>query len=159
MRSRGFSLIELMVVVVIMGIALSIATPPFLRFADTLALGQARTQVEQDLRLARQTAITRHSQVIVAFGNGGTTTNVAGYVIHVDSNGDCAVQSGERRFQRSLPQRTLIAAVVLAPTDSVIFDPSGVLRPGTGGGRLDLVSQRGFRDTVLVSAAGVVYRP
>jgi prepilin-type N-terminal cleavage/methylation domain-containing protein len=159
MRDRGFSLIELMIVVVIMGIALGVSMPAFLRFADTLSIRQVRAQVVQDLRLARQTAITRHSPVIVAFGDGISTTNVGDYTIHVDTNGDCAVQSGERRYYRALPRRTLIGTVALDPRDSVVFDPSGVLRLNTTGGQLAFVSQRGRRDTLLVSAAGVVYRP
>ncbi len=159
MRTRGFSLIELMITVTIMGIALGVSMPAFLRFADTLAIQQARAQVIQDVRVARQTAITRHSGVVVVFGDGLSTADVGDYTVHVDANGDGMVQTDERRYYRTLPRRTLLDTVQLDPRDSLVFDPSGVLRPGTGGGQMTLASQGGRHDTMLVSAAGVVYQP
>jgi prepilin-type N-terminal cleavage/methylation domain-containing protein len=156
---RGFSLVELLIVVTVIGLALAVATPNFVRFGDTLALQQARAQLVEDLRMARQLAITRHSPVIVAFGNGTTTTNVTAYSTLVDANGDGAAQAGERRFARTLPRRTRLATVTFDRVDSLLFDPSGVLLPGTSGGQLALASSAGPRDTLLVSAAGVVYRP
>jgi prepilin-type N-terminal cleavage/methylation domain-containing protein len=159
MDSRGFSLIELMIVVVVVGLVLLAGLPAFGTFRDGMVLVQARDQVTQDLRMARQSAVTRHCPVIVTFGDGSTTTNVANYTVHYDTNGDGAVATGERRFNRAMPNRTRLSSVTLSPTDKLTFDMSGVLAPGTGGGQLVFANSRGRVDTLLVSATGVVYRP
>jgi type IV fimbrial biogenesis protein FimT len=159
MDSRGFSLIELMTVVVVVGIILTVAVPAFGTFRDGMMLTQARSQVTQDLRMARQVAVTRHCPVIVTFGNGVATTNIGNYSVHYDTNGDGVVATGERYFNRTLPSRTRLSSVTLTPTDKVQFDMSGVLAPGTGGGQLIISTSRGRVDTLLVSATGVVYRP
>ena len=159
MDSRGFSLIELMMVVVVIGLVLTAGIPAFGTFRDGMVLVQARNQVTQDLRMARQVAVTRHCPVVVTFGDGSTTTNVGNYSVLYDTNGDGAVATGERYFNRTMPNRTLLSSVSLTPTNKLTFDMSGVLAPGTGGGRLVFANSRGRVDTLLVSATGVVYRP
>ena len=159
MDSRGFSLIELMMVVVVIGIVLTAGLPAFGTFRDRMVLVQARNQVTQDLRIARQVAVTRHCPVIVTFGDGSTTTNVGSYTVHYDTNGDGASTTDERRINRTMPRSTRLSSVTLTPTDKLTFDMSGVLAPGTGGGQLVFATSRGRVDTLLVSATGVVYRP
>ena len=159
MDSRGFSLIELMMVVVVVGLVLTAGIPAFGTFRDGMVLGQARSQVTQDLRMARQVAVTRHCPVVVTFGDGATTTTVGNYSVLYDTNGDGAAATGERFFNRTMPRRTLLSSVSLTPTNKLTFDMSGVLAPGTGGGQLVFANSRGRVDTLLVSATGVVYRP
>ena len=159
MDSRGFSLIELMMVMVLIGIVLTAGLPAFGTFRDGMTVVQARSQVTQDLRLARQVAVTRHCPVVITFGNGTTTTNVGNYTVLYDTNGDGAASTGERIFNRTVPGRALLKSVTLTPTDKLIFDMSGVLSPGTAGGNLILTTRRGRVDTLLVSATGLVYRP
>jgi prepilin-type N-terminal cleavage/methylation domain-containing protein len=159
MDSRGFSLIELMMVVVVIGLVLTAGIPAFGTFRDGMVLVQARSQVTQDLRMARQVAVTRHCPVVVTFGDGSTTTNVGNYSILYDTNGDGAAATGELYFNRTMPNRTRLSSVSLTPTNKLTFDMSGVLAPGTGGGRLVFANSRGRVDTLLVSATGVVYRP
>ncbi len=159
MDSRGFSLIELMIVVVVAGLVLTFGLPAFGTFRDGMTLVQARDQVTQDLRMARQTAVTRHCPVVVTFGDGATTTNVRDYSVLYDTNGDGAASTGERNVNRRMPSRTRMSQVSLMPTNKLTFDMSGVLKPGTAGGELVFASPRGRVDTVLVSATGVVYRP
>ena len=159
MDSRGFSLIELMMVVVVVGLVLAAGLPAFGTFRDRMVLVQASSQVTQDLRIARQVAVTRHCPVVVTFGDGSTTTNVGNYSVLYDTNGDGAAATGELYFNRTMPSRTRLSSVSLTPTDKLTFDMSGVLSPGTGGGQLVLATSRGRVDTLLVSATGVVYRP
>jgi prepilin-type N-terminal cleavage/methylation domain-containing protein len=159
MDSRGFTLIELMIVVVVIGLVLLAGLPAFGTFRDAMTVTQASNQVTQDLRMARQVAVTRHCPVVITFGNGTATENIGNYSVLYDTNGDGTVSNGERFFNRTMPSRTRLSNVSLSPTDKVSFDMSGVLSPGTGGGQLVLRTSRGRLDTLLVSATGLVYRP
>jgi prepilin-type N-terminal cleavage/methylation domain-containing protein len=159
MDSRGFSLIELMMVVVVVGIVLTAGMPAFSTFRDHMTVIQARNQVAQDLLVARQVAVTRHCSVIVTFGDGAATTDIRNYSILYDTNGSGTATAGEQYVNRTMPSRTRLKSVTLTPTDKLFFDMSGVLTPGTGGGQIVIASPRGRVDTLLVSATGVVYRP
>jgi prepilin-type N-terminal cleavage/methylation domain-containing protein len=159
MDSRGFTLIELMMVVIVIGLVLTAGLPTFSRFRDGMVLVQARTQLMTDLRTARQVAVTRHCPVFVAFGNGSSTTDVTSYTIHYDTNGDGLVSSGEPRFLRTMPNGCKVNQVLVSPTDTVGFDMSGLLRPSYAGGRLVLRTTKGRSDSLYVSVAGMTYRP
>jgi len=159
-RSRGFSLIELMIVLVVAGIVLSVGMPAFGRFRSSMTLKQANAQLLQDIRRARQLAVTRRAPVVMKFGSPPTTTNITSYEIHVDTNADNLVQSSEIRTFRSLPRGTRLNSVsMVSQVDSLTFDISGTLKLGTQGGTLVFSNQLGKRDTLVVSAAGICYRP
>ncbi len=153
-RANGFSLIELVVALVVAGIVLAVALPAFGNYRNSMALKQANAQVLQDVRRARQLAITRRAPVIMTFGNPPGIGNIRYYTIHVDSNADGVVQTS-----RNMPRSTRLQLVNLTPTDVLPFDISGVLQPGAGGGRFILQNAFGRRDTLMVSTAGICYRP
>ncbi len=156
--TRGFTLVELLVTFVVAGILIASSVPGFMKSLRVHRDAQGREQIIQHLRAARQLAITRHCPVIVRFGDGTVTTNVGNYTVHEDTNGDRIVQSTERQVLRTLPQGVLLSQVMLAPVDSLIFDISGTLWPGSSGGQLVLAT-RGGLDTLMVTAVGMVYRP
>ena len=157
--SRGFTLLELMWALVIIGIVMVLAMPGYGRFRDTMALKQANAQILQDVRRARQLAITRHAPVVVRFGAPPSISNITSYTIHVDTNGDNVRQASEMMTVRNLPNTTRLSAVTLTPTDSLSFDTAGLLRSGTTGGRIIIANRLNRRDTLMVSAAGVCYQP
>jgi prepilin-type N-terminal cleavage/methylation domain-containing protein len=160
--TRGYSLIELMCVLVVAGIVLALTMPAFGNYRNSMSLKQANAQVLQDVRRARQLAITRHAPVVMRFGAPPTVANITSYTIHVDTNGDNLVQSGEAITWKNLPTGTRLSAVSLAPVDSLRFDSAGQLlltAAGTPGGRLVLSNRLNRRDTLLVSAVGVCFQP
>lgn len=156
-RPVGFTLIETMIVVVIAGIILAFGMPAFIGYEQALARVQARARLIQDLRVARQIAVTRHHSVIMVFGTAPTTTNISTYTTLIDANGNGSRDAGERLVQHSLPRGVLLTQVSLNPVDSLIFDPGGALRPGTTGGMLISDDGRGRADTLHVSGVGMVY--
>src|SRR5437867_2486380 len=134
MRNRsGFTLIELLVAVVIAGVLIVITVPGFTHFRSSLLRNQVKWGLIADLRYARQTAVTKHRQVVVAFGDGSTTTNLTTYTLHTDTNANFVKDAGEPVLNRTLPKGALLTNVSLTPPDSVVFDNSGALRPILGG--------------------------
>lgn len=158
-RESGFSLIELLIALVVVGIVLAVALPGFGQYQNAMALKRVNAQILQDVRMARQLAVTRHAPVVMVFGRPPSPANATTYTIHVDTNGDNVVQASELVSFKRLPTGTRIQHVNLTPTDSLCFDFSGVLRPGTLGGSLILMNSAGTRDTLAISTAGVCYRP
>ena len=160
LRTKGFTLIELVIVLVIAGIILALGMPGFSHYRNSLLLREVRAQLLQDVRRARQLAVTRRAPVVMCFGAPPSTTDITSYTIHVDTNGDNAVQSNEMRTFRKLPSSTRLSHVnMTTQVDSLTFDISGALKLGSGGGTLIVANALGQRDTLAVSAAGICYRP
>jgi len=149
-----------MIVLVVAGIVFGMGLPAFSSYRSSLALKQAGTNLLEDLRQARQYAVSRRSPVYVIFGNPPVTTNITSYQIYVDRNSNGTLDGNERLYKRTLPRSTQLLSVALAPQpDTLIFDISGILMPGSNGGTLVYANQRGQRDSLQVSAAGIAYRP
>lgn len=67
---RGFSLIELMIVLVVLGLIIGYSIPSFQRFSSTLQLRGAGENVAGQLRLAREKAIATGVVQPVSFRYG-----------------------------------------------------------------------------------------
>ena len=156
---RGFTIMELMVVLIIAGIMVTLVMPGYRNFRLSLAHDQTMWQVMEDLRAARQLAITRHCQVVVVFGNGSTTTNVTTYKVLQDNNNNLVADAGEPQKTRTIPTASKLSNVNLTPTDSLIYDISGMLVPRCKGGKV-IVNTTGSgsgKDTIQVSITGQPY--
>ena len=151
---RGFTLVELMVLIVIAGLILGVGLPAFLDLRDSYDERQAPNQVRDDLETARQTAIDRRAPVIVAFDRAPSAT----YTIQTDANDNGRLDAGEPHRICTLPGGTMFTRVSLAPADTVWFEPDGALKPGTRGGVVVIRGDR-FTDTLLVSTVGSVVLP
>jgi len=88
LKSRGFTLIELMTVIVIAAILMAIAAPSFKDFLAKKRVEGVLTELATDLQFARSEAVQRNANVRVTFGTGC-------YVIHtVGSTATSCTQSG-----------------------------------------------------------------
>ncbi len=72
-NERGFSLIEVVVVVAIIGILLAIALPPFVSWRKTLSYRQTARGIQSMLNEAKSLAITRNLQHMVVVEPGGSS--------------------------------------------------------------------------------------
>jgi type IV fimbrial biogenesis protein FimT len=90
-NKQGFSLPELMIVVVIIGIVLSIAAPYYIDYLAEQRLKGAARMVMSDLMAARQKAVTTNQKVKVSFGG----THVYGIWNDADNNGTVADNEGD----------------------------------------------------------------
>lgn len=67
-NERGFSLLELMIALSIIGTAFAIALPNYLQWNRTYQLRQATTDLHGSLNLARMTAMNRNTTITMTLG-------------------------------------------------------------------------------------------
>lgn len=166
----GFTLIEMLIVIVVMGLGMMIAVPRF-RASDKTKVRQAATQLTADLELARAKAMARRANVRVVFNTA--TNSYTGY-LDFDRDGVINQTTAERDSMMAFGTRTLPngatfgragqaditnfagAGAITFPTPQVNFDGRGLTTPfGTRGVLyVQLASDTGAVAAVTVSGAG-----
>ena len=94
-RTRGFTIIELMTVIAVLGVALAIGVPSFSGFLQDNRLVSHLNSLSSTLSLARSEAIKQNARVVVCGSTNGTACNAAGawekgWIAFVDRNADLA---------------------------------------------------------------------
>lgn len=130
---RGFTLVELMVTVTVMGILLTIAAP---NFSDMLNTNRVQSQIRElysQLSYARSEAVSRGRMVTICHSSnaascGGTWSD--GLITCIDTNldGSCGVGETILRKYSELGQNTLTVVDDTTPAvaqASVSFKPDG----------------------------------
>lgn len=70
-RARGFTLIELVVVIAIAAVLVAVAVPSFREFFDSKRVEGVATELYTDLQYARSEAVSRRADVRVEFASTG----------------------------------------------------------------------------------------
>ena len=112
-RPAGFSLFELLIVLVILGFLGAVAAPALGRFVDTLAFRRQISQVVATLRYARLMAVTEGRPVAVTVGEGEPVLVLSGAVSETRS-----FESDEELRLKMEPER-------------IVFFPEGQVTPAT----------------------------
>ncbi len=153
----GFTLIEMLIVVAIMGIAALIAFPNYLVWQSRSELRQAVTEVQNQLLLARMAALSRNAPVTVAISitNGAvltTTTNAA--------TGVQVLASTSVRLPHVVDLKVgPSAAWTSAATASVSFNSRGMRSGGPGptlNQELAMVNDKGIQFAMKVTPRGII---
>ena len=138
---RGFSLIELTIVITIMGIMFAIGIPNYLTYRRSQELKGAAQNIASQIRLARATAImTGRTQRFHLY------QNFSGYDYHVHDD------TGPVKSGWSLPDGiTYSWGTSLVGVD---LDKDGRASTTLD---IELIREDGQRDTVLVQKSGMVF--
>lgn len=109
----GFTLIELMFVIIIIAILASISIPTFYRWLPKYKLRAATRDLYSNFQLAKLTAIKRNTNSTITFDQpiNGITYD---YVVYVDSDRDLEYDAGEE----------VITKVLLSSYGNVSYDIS-----------------------------------
>ena len=141
-RESGFTLIELMIVVAIIGIASALAIPNYVEWKSQHDLREAVSEFSSNLNLARVVAMNRNRQATVTIQVGG------GGLIDV---------SGTAGGTPIFSTQTLSGSVTGLPggTANVLFSSMG-LSAAAANQVIQLVNTRGLVYSVLVMPSGKV---
>jgi type II secretion system protein H len=146
MKNKGFSLVEMMVVVVVMAILATIAVPGFNNYMAQRRVSGAANQLFTDFMSARMQAIGQNNNVIVQL------TSSTGYTIIRDLNGNGAVDAGETGPAKSISSDYYdVTFTSSTPSTDPVFYPNGTLKPGLG---TITVSNSSATKTITISTAG-----
>jgi type IV fimbrial biogenesis protein FimT len=171
MRTKGgFTIIELLVTLIILGILATVAIPGFSRFMPNYRLRSALRDVGSNFQLAKMTAVRRNCNCTVTFKQAIGET-IYDYIVYVDSNNNLEYDAGEEVIAKVLWtdykditfDLTKGGGDGLTFTDndeglpSIAFRPNGATRNNAGGfgaGTLFLKNVRNETGSVVVSSVG-----
>lgn len=118
-RVRGFTLVELMIVLVVMAVLLGIAVPSMTQFTFSGKLRAYSNEVVASVLLARSEAIKRNQTVTLCVSSNGTSCTGGSW-----ESGWIVRSSGGEVIHRQQPIGG--GFKVLSSLSSVVFQPSGV---------------------------------
>ncbi len=157
---RGFTIVELMTVLVVAGVLLTIAVPSF---TDLMAKRRFEGQTNEfvtDLHYAKSEAVQRNRSIELRTGGGGTCYTVAVMTAATPpvGNCDCAAAPGARcpvADTTELKTVTLTTSASVTDARVFVFEPvRGALEPAVAASAVVALGARSH--TVEVTAYGRV---
>lgn len=99
--SIGFTLVELLVTIAILGIIISIATPRFIELLQRLEAKDIRSKVTTAIRTSKAESFIRHQHVIMCLANSSNQCNknaTARLIVFTDKNDNHSFDATEDTF-------------------------------------------------------------
>jgi prepilin-type N-terminal cleavage/methylation domain-containing protein len=125
-QPRGFTLIELMVVLAVVGIATSLAIPSFRQIIQQLRIESERSELQSIFMLARSEAVKRSQRTWVSSSNAGWTGTIT---VFVDSNEDGVLQPTERVLATVAPRKEISVQAAPSISAGVGYTQTGAIFP------------------------------
>lgn len=129
-RSKGFTLVELMITLVVIGVVAAIAFPNFQNLIRSSRAATAHNELIGMVNLARNDAIRNNQGGVVCGSSNGSTCNgqwAAGMMAFSDTNGDGTFSAGEPVLRYTAFNSAL---TVTGPAAAIAFDARGRRRAG-----------------------------
>lgn len=141
-RIKGFTIIELIMVVVIMGIIAAIAVPRL--GINTIDLYTVARQVKADIRFAQESAMSKYRKTTITFSSDSNTYNITSSGINES---------------KELPARSRAVfdsgnSTALAFTFNSSGEPIPVPVTGTVGGTLRISSGGSYKEIKVANITG-----
>ncbi|WP_268798103.1 GspH/FimT family pseudopilin [Pseudomonas huanghezhanensis] len=134
MRQSGFTLVELLVVLVLIAIIAGIALPAFNSLIESQRRQDAAQQLVSGIRMARAEAIARNQVVVIAPIKGEWSL---GWTTFVDTNRNGLMDDDEPSLAERSGYRNVKVAANSKVKHSIAFDSTGgSTNSGTGNGTL-----------------------
>ena len=111
---EGFSFVETLTAIVILGILAAIAMPHFTRVLPGIRLNAATRQIATDLQLARMRAISQHASQTVAFDTAAATYTYGSYTRNLSTvyPGTTITKTGDPTFTTTGTANTPVTITV-----------------------------------------------
>lgn len=139
-KIAGFTLIELMVTLTVIGISLVFAAPNLVGFIQNYRITTQTNNLLADLQLARNNSVAQGVPVSVCASTDGATCSGSdwsgGRIVFTDANGNGTVDAATDavlRVAEALNTGNTIIATNLTAAGRVQFRPSGLASGVTGG--------------------------
>ena len=131
-RQRGFTLIELMVVVAVAAVILGLAVPSFAEFIARSRVISATNDLMAFVNYGRSEAIKRGQRVVICKSDDGASCGGTwgdGAILFVDADSDSSADSGEAVLRKL---EGISDRVTLSGPDTIVYLPMGdVLASGS----------------------------
>jgi len=143
--SRGYSLVEILVVVAIIGIMSLVTVPAFMNYQRSNTIKAAMRSFTSDIRNCRQRAISRNSQVRLELDSA----NVYRFYEKPNAGTWGALNSfsgsGPGQNLKTLDKGVTFSANTFGDTDGnskndIVFLPDGTVNLGNGSGTITILS-------------------
>jgi type IV fimbrial biogenesis protein FimT len=124
-RNRGFTLIELMIVVGMVALLVAIASPSFNDATRSNRLDAAVLELKAAINLARSEAVKRSGFVLVEPITSGAWDK--GVRVRADANGDLSLTAAADDViaREYAPLRSVSVTPSAGATQALVFDPNG----------------------------------
>lgn len=161
-RAAGFTLMELMIALVIIGIAAAIAVPSIREFRGNALVTTGVNDLIQDFAVARAEAARTGYVVAVCRSSDSAECDTStdgdwaiGRLIFVDRNSDGVLDDGENVISRIAASKTGLRIVVSDTSiNRIAYGPSGIRSRGASDVFFSVCAQGMNERRVTVSAAG-----
>ena len=148
----GFTMVELLLVIAMVGAVVAIAMPKMRTFRDASAVRSARLQLVTAVEAARAAAIQRGRQARVRVRGDSV-------LVTVDTGSPGAASTGTFTVLSTIPlmKEHAVTVSLASPTDTIIgFDSRGLASPRLDPTRVYVLTRGAMRDSVCVSRLGML---